>query len=281
MFPLTFGTTKRAPQMRKTSYPARFGWSRAIPAQTLLLLSYAVAGIVRQPVVNASHFKDPQTDRLRLLVQCFLSLGCFAQRARAAFRAPSLRCSAVSRLALAVPPFFPNLAKYFLIPLRLREPSERLRKIFKTSFVRKGVHLIHELFLPLCHVVVRISREYASAVMSRLRHKGFHDTLSSFAGELPDEVFGKAWAAEGQTWNRVLNQRCDIARASFIDARRNCEDESKRRILEVDIRFLHDVTQIVQAMKQFPKLAAGICVNPSPNNIGCYVSMYESQSSLH
>lgn len=50
--PLTCGATVGAPQMHKTSDPSRFGWSRAIPAQALLLLSHAIAGIVRQPIVD-------------------------------------------------------------------------------------------------------------------------------------------------------------------------------------------------------------------------------------
>src|ERR1017187_6550744 len=48
---------------------------------------------------------------------------------------------------------------------------------------------------------------------------------------MPDEISGKARTAESQTWNRLLNQRCDVARTSSVNIRGNCEDELKRRLL--------------------------------------------------
>jgi hypothetical protein len=56
-------------------------------------------------------------------------LGAFAQRARAAFRADSLRCSAVSLLAVALPPLRPNFARYFdrLLFLAIAEPQNNTR----------------------------------------------------------------------------------------------------------------------------------------------------------
>ena len=85
------------------------------------------------------------------------------------------------------------------IAARLREPSECLGKIFKTSFVRKSNHLLCESFLSLGHVVGRISREYAAADVSCLRREGFHDTFSLFTSKMPDEISGKARAAKSQT----------------------------------------------------------------------------------
>jgi hypothetical protein len=60
---------------------------------------------------------------------------------------------------------------------RLREPAKCSRELLKTRFVRKSSHLICKLFLPLGHVIVRISRKYATAEVLCLRHEGFHDTF--------------------------------------------------------------------------------------------------------
>jgi hypothetical protein len=112
----------------------------------------------------------------------------------------------------------------------LREPSERLREILETV-VRKSSHLICELFLSLGYEFRRISVEYAAAQVLCLRRKGFHDSFSLFTSKMRDEISGEGKLAEGQTWNRLFDQCCDIAHASFIKVRCNGEDESKRRLL--------------------------------------------------
>jgi hypothetical protein len=73
-----------------------------------------------------------------------LSSPRFPQRAWAARRALSLRCSAVSFLARASPPCFPNLAKYFVISFcftfRRISHAYGLRTIFLTCV--RGTHII-------------------------------------------------------------------------------------------------------------------------------------------
>jgi ppGpp synthetase/RelA/SpoT-type nucleotidyltranferase len=49
-------------------------------------------------------------------------------------------------------------------------------------FVRKSSHLICKLSLPLGHVVIRISRKYATATVSRLRHESVHESLPDKVG---------------------------------------------------------------------------------------------------
>src|SRR5580698_1048394 len=96
------------------------------------------------------------------------------------------------------------------------EPSECPRQLFKARFVRKTSDLICKLLLPLGHVIVRMSMEYATAEVSCLRRKSFNNPLSLFASKKLDEISSKARTGEGQPRNRLLNQFCNIAHASIV-----------------------------------------------------------------